>query len=492
MRNVSRGTTVVAVLWTLLCLFAFGAPVVRAQGPGPGSEDQSCWACHRQPNLAASEGTRTSITMCLDCHGDPQVDEWAGEGRSSVYVERDQHADTLHGQIACVACHTDVARNPHQEEEPVACADCHATLLTHVNMGAPHLSVDCAACHRAGLPVSRDGQTGRVVLARTDAAGNPVDRTAHNVVTQMDCATCHFSGNDVGAPAVVLPARSVICMACHDAAPTVSVGGFGASGRVTDYGSIIGLLVFGVGMLVNFSLYLQGAIPGHPGLTTMQKLSYLVEDGVRLIFSRRVFRLVWGIVADGLFLRRVLRESVSRWVMHTLIYWPFLARFLLGLVTWLGEMFWPASAWTRMLANKDTPAVAFTYDFLASLVIVGVLIALGRRFILRDQRLRTGPQDRIAIALLGGLFLVGIIAEAFRLLSAGTPPDVAQYSFLGYGVAALLRPLGLPWTTVYPAVWYLHAWLAAATIAYLPFSKFMHILVAPLLASIDTAGKGSH
>ncbi len=492
MKSRRLSTTVLLGVGALLLLWLAVAPTVGAQDPGPESDGRDCWACHRQPTLAGLDGTRASIAMCLDCHGDPQVDEWARAGRTPVYVNGARYADTLHGQIACVACHTDVARNPHRAESPVACADCHAVILSHVNMGAPHLSTDCAACHRSDLPVVRNDETGRLEVARVDAAGNPLDRTAHALTTDVTCTACHVPGNDVGAPAVALPARGLLCMPCHDAAPIVSVGVGASSSRVTDYGSIVGLLILAVGMTVNFSLYLRGEIPGHPGLTAMQKLSYIVEEGVRLLFSRRIFRLAWGLVAEGIFLRRVLRESVGRWVMHSLIYLPFLARFLLGLITWLGEALWPAAAWTQTLANRDAPAVAFAYDFLALLVILGVLMALWRRFVLRDSRLRTGPQDRLAIFLLGGLFLVGILAEAVRILSAGTPPEVAVYSFLGYGVAALLRPLGLTWTTVYPMVWYLHAWLAAAAIAYLPFSKFMHILVAPLLASLDTAREGSH
>jgi nitrate reductase gamma subunit len=245
-------------------------------------------------------------------------------------------------------------------------------------------------------------------------------------------------------------------------------------------------------MVLNVSLYLRGEIPSRPGLTPMQKLSYLAADGVRLIFSRRIFRFLWGVVVDGIFLRRVLRESVGRWVMHTLIYLPFLARFGLGLVTWMGQAFWPSAAWTQTLSNRDTPGVAFAYDFLTLLMLLGVLIALFRRFVRRDQRLVTFAQDKAAIFLLGSIILVGILAEGVRLLSAGTPPEVAVYSFLGYAVASVLRLVGLRWTSVYPVIWYLHALLAVAFVAYLPFSKFMHILAGPLIASLDTARKGTH
>ena len=477
------------LLLVVLCWLAPGPPV-RAQDPDEDSPD--CWACHRQANLNGLEGARVSVALCQDCHADPQVDEGVEAPRTPLYVDATAYADTVHGQVACIACHSDVARNPHQAGSPAACAECHATILVHVNMGAAHLSTDCAACHRPEPPATYDGTTGRVMLARVDASQAPLDRTDHGIVREAGCDKCHVAGNTVGAPAVTLPARSVLCMACHDASPTVSVALLDPTPVKTDYASLVGLLVLGVGLVFNVSLYLRGEIPGHPGLTTMQKLSYIAGDGARLVFSRRIFRFLGGVVTDGLFLRRVLQESVGRWVAHALIYLPFLARFGLGLLTWVGQACWPSAGWVQTLSNKDAPGVAFAYDFLTALMILGVLLALVRRFALRDRRLLTFGQDRVAIFLLGAIVLAGILSEGLRLLSAQTPPQVAVYSFLGYGVAALLRPLNLTWSSVYPYSWYLHAWLAVAFIAYLPFSKFMHILAGPFIASLDTARKGSH
>jgi nitrate reductase gamma subunit len=472
----------IRVLPILLLVVLIGAVTgspVSAQGPGNGGVTD-CWACHRQINLSTLSGAEAEIAFCLECHGDPQVETWATEGRTPVYIDPVRHAQTLHGRVACTACHSDVARNPHQATEPVACENCHAAILAHVHMGAPHLDTDCAACHRPDLPIIRDEATGRIVTAEKDAAGNPVDRTAHSLAARPGCENCHYVHNPVGAPAVTLPARSVLCMPCHEAAPIVK-----------DPWSAVGLLVFLVGMTINVSIYLRGELPGHPGITPMQKLSYLADDLVRLVFSRRFFRLVGSKAADVIFLRRVLQESVSRWVMHTLIYWPFLARFLLGLVTWAGEAFWPAARWTRVLADRDTPGVALFNDLCAALVILGVLIALYRRFIRRDPRLRTGLEDKTAISLLGAAFVLGLLLEGVRLLSVGLSADRAAWAFLGYAVAAILRPLNLAWTQVYPVLWYLHALLIVAVIAYLPFSKFLHILITPLVAVINTV-RGGH
>jgi predicted CXXCH cytochrome family protein len=482
--SLAATTLIVVLSW-----LGSGSPLL-AQEAGEGSQD--CWACHRQANLNGLEGTRVSLALCQDCHADPQVDEGLETPRTPLYVDETAYAGTVHGQVACIACHTDLARNPHQAEAPAACAECHATLLVHVNMGSAHMSTDCAACHRPDLPATYDGTAGRVRLASVDASQAPLDRTGHGIVREAGCEKCHVAGNAVGAPAVTLPARSVLCMVCHDASPTVSVALLDPTPVKTDYASLVGLLVLGVGLVFNVSLYLRGEIPGRPGLTTMQKLSYIAGDAARLVFSRRLFRFLGGVVADGIFLRRVLQESVGRWVAHALIYLPFLARLGLGLLTWVGQACWPSAGWVQTLSNKDAPGVAFAYDFLTALMILGVLFALVRRFVLRDRRLLTFGQDRVTIFLLGAIVLAGILSEGLRLLSAHTPPQVAVYSFLGYGVAALLRPLNLAWSSVYPYLWYLHAWLAVALIAYLPFSKFMHILAGPLIASLDTARKGSH
>ncbi|MCS7283132.1 MAG: cytochrome c3 family protein [Anaerolineae bacterium] len=468
------------ILLLVVLIGTVAGSAALAQGPGNGGGNTNCWACHRQPNPNTLSGAETEIAFCMQCHGDPQVETWAAEGRTPVYVDPARYEQTLHSRVACTACHADVARNPHRSTRPVACENCHAAILAHVHMGAPHMSIDCAVCHRPDLPFVRDAATGRIVLARTDAAGNPVDRTAHTLVARPGCENCHYAGNPVGAPAVTLPARSILCMPCHEAAPIVK-----------DPWSAVGLLVFLVGMTVNFSIYLKGELPGHPGVTPMQKLSYLADDLVRLIFSRRFFRAVGSQVAHGIFLSRVLQESVSRWVVHTLIYWPFLARFLLGLITWVGEAFWPAARWTRVLADRDTPVVAFFNDLCAALIILGVLLALYRRFIRRDPRLRTEGEDRAAIFLLGTAFFLGILLEGVRMLSVGLPADRAAWAFLGYAVAVALRPLPLDWTQVYPVLWYLHALLIVAVIAYLPFSKFLHILITPLVAVINTV-RGGH
>ncbi|MBU0704288.1 MAG: menaquinol oxidoreductase, partial [Chloroflexi bacterium] len=43
------------------------------------------------------------------------------------------------------------------------------------------------------------------------------------------------------------------------------------------------------------------------------------------------------------------------------------------------------------------------------------------------------------------------------------------------------------WVVVYGWLWYVHAGLVATLVAYLPFSKFIHVLISPIVAAFNSA-----
>ena len=51
----------------------------------------------------------------------------------------------------------------------------------------------------------------------------------------------------------------------------------------------------------------------------------------------------------------------------------------------------------------------------------------------------------------------------------------------------MLRVIPIDWEVVYGWLWYIHAGLVAAMIAYLPFSKFFHVLVSPVVTALNAA-----
>ncbi|GAF79052.1 unnamed protein product, partial [marine sediment metagenome] len=70
-----------------------------------------------------------------------------------------------------------------------------------------------------------------------------------------------------------------------------------------------------------------------------------------------------------------------------------------------------------------------------------------------------------------------------RIAMTGRPENAA-YAFIGFGIGRLFSdPSGL--IDVYGYIWYIHAILTGAFIAYLPFSRLSHIIVAPMVLAAN-------
>jgi cytochrome b subunit of formate dehydrogenase/nitrate reductase gamma subunit len=435
-----------------------------------------CWQCHRQPNLNSNEGIKTSILLCMECHGKKDVEKKVDGKPVSLYIDEKEYGKTIHRRTACIQCHENIATSPHKTTG-IECASCHGY---HGEGTAhdPHRSVTCEACHDESKEVMRDPKIGKVVLMMVKD-GVPLKMTSHRLTdfkTKKGCEKCHFPNNRLGAAIVVLPAKSLICIGCHSSAVTLN-----------DPVSIVSVLLFIIGMAATFVFWFQGTV-GDPSFSSHEKLSYIGEKAWQVIFSKKILTLLKVFVLDVVLLRRILKESVSRWTIHSLIYIPLFLRFFIGLIFLLLSSAFPMSPQVASLLDKNNPFVAFTYDLLGLCIIIGVSGAIMRRVHDKRQKVVTGGQDYLVLGLIGTILLTGFWVEGMRILFTGIPLSDALASFLGYPVSLLLGIFPIRWEVVYPYGWYIHAILTGVLVAYLPFSKMFHILVSPLVLLIKAAG----
>jgi nitrate reductase gamma subunit len=70
-------------------------------------------------------------------------------------------------------------------------------------------------------------------------------------------------------------------------------------------------------------------------------------------------------------------------------------------------------------------------------------------------------------------------------------PDGSAAAFLGYGLSKIFSggPTLNQW---YGYIWYLHAVLTGAFIAYLPFSRLAHIIMAPVNLAMRAVAEDDH
>lgn len=443
----------------------------RSELPSFSDEDQACLHCHRAFQIDDPENRARVAGICLHCHAANR------SALDSLYeshplIDIKQYAKTAHGKVACTVCHPQSLSNNHVNQPLGDCRRCHLPHDEKVAHDA-HTGVACGACHLDGTIPTKNRETGMVGWRRP-AAKDRISRIHQMKIPAVDdsCRSCHNSDNSVGAAAMVLPAKSILCMPCH--AATLSVGD-----PVTAVSSILAL----------FGLTAVGSVwfsAGGQNSAASRKFFETLISALKRLFSARLLKIIKILILDGLLQRRLYAVSKERWLVHALVFYPMIFRFLWGMAALCASLWLPGRPLTAVLLDKNNPWTAFLFDFSGMMVITGIAFMVGRRLTDGNRGAISGlpPADWPAHALFGGIVLVGFVLEGMRIaMTAG--PGGAGFAFIGDAVSRLFYNRNL--ISAYGYIWYLHAGLTGAFLVYLPFSRLFHIIMAPVSLAISAA-----
>lgn len=117
---------------------------------------------------------------------------------------------------------------------------------------------------------------------------------------------------------------------------------------------------------------------------------------------------------------------------------------------------------------------------LAAAVAVGA--ALVMRYLVKSPRLRRGLlSDALILWLFEAILVTGFLVEGLRI--AGTNDPWGLWSPVGYGIAGLAGAAGMTDAAIragHAGLWWLHFVLSMAFLAYIPYSKLFHLVLAPV------------
>jgi Fe-S oxidoreductase/nitrate reductase gamma subunit len=173
---------------------------------------------------------------------------------------------------------------------------------------------------------------------------------------------------------------------------------------------------------------------------------------------------------DGLLGKKIFKGDFITGLMHLFIMWGFIGLFIGTVLLTIDHWIFP------YLSGNIYLVYSFCLEILGLMLIVGLFIALIRRYILKVPRLTNDSQDLWILILLLAIALSGFLVEGIRL--AAERPDWEGVSFIGLALSSLLTSKDQA-TAVYPFMWWLHSLLSLGLIAYFPFSKLFHSLAAP-------------
>ncbi|MBW1696197.1 MAG: respiratory nitrate reductase subunit gamma [Deltaproteobacteria bacterium] len=448
--------------------------------PALSEEDIACMTCHAAADPNDPVGKEHIRRLCFHCHASGETRAQEKTAKIIPLIKPEKYAFVPHAKEACTVCHVTAAAFPHSNQQRIDCMSCHPPHHEKVAHAA-HLSVSCEVCHLQGAQPLKAGAAEKIQWEAERNLTQPLN-IHHMAVTKDEsfCRRCHRAGNRLGAASMVLPAKSVLCMPCHAATFSVS-----------DTTSIVALAVFAFGIIMMFSYVLTGSIEGRSESSLFLKLMLLIGNGLGAIFSKRIVPIVHVIFWDVLLQRRLFRLSFARWAIHSLIFMPFAFRFLWGIVALVASLLTPEWTTVWSMLNKNHPVTAFVFDLTGIMITIGLLLAFVRGKRTLAQRFSGLPeQDRWVLGLIAAIVTVGFILEGIRIAMAGWPQG-AGFAFIGYAISRLfVSATGLnEW---YGYIWYLHAILTGVFIAYLPFSRLIHIILAPVVLSMRAVSDVRH
>ncbi len=236
-------------------------------------------------------------------------------------------------------------------------------------------------------------------------------------------------------------------------------------------GAVVALAIFGWGMWQRVLLWRRGG-PEHRVDRLPQRIRLLA--------------------VQALGQARTLSQAYPG-IMHATMFWGFLALFLGTVLATIDYDITLPFFDYKLLKGPFYLAYEVTLDLFGLFFVIGLGMAVWRRFVVRPHRLDPTAHFAGVLALLLVVNVTGFVMEGARL--AAVQPAWAAWSPVGYVLGQAMLGLGLSEEMLrglHLGIWLFHAALALGFIAVIPYSYFVHLLTTPLnifLAKLGPRGE---
>ena len=180
-----------------------------------------------------------------------------------------------------------------------------------------------------------------------------------------------------------------------------------------------------------------------------------------------------GLVQYAFVQSRMFRD-VRAGLMHAGIFWGFIlltigtANIVTGgLIESVLSIPFDGLLWAAVSAMQNVVAV---------IVLVCIAWAFWRRLVTKPARLTFNRDALIILGMIGGVVATELLAEAFEFARYGDQPGAFVSTALAVPLRATFSESALE--AGFAVLWWAHMLLVAAFLAYLPFSKHLHIATA--------------
>lgn len=230
--------------------------------------------------------------------------------------------------------------------------------------------------------------------------------------------------------------------------------------------AILSVILFIVGIIIHLRKW-GIAMPdeGPAGTGACSACKSIIDH----MFKEGIGRVLEVLILDVFLQRRVYRLRKLQWVMHILIFWGWFGMAILTAVAFLAELTGPEVFKSTWIALEPLN------NLLGIMLVVGIAIAVVRRIAVKEKDVQARNADVDWILLIGLIVVVvtGFAAQDLRA-AAGIierAPVASYHDYFNNGL------------TVFHEVFTL-----LFCVAYIPYSKYFHMLAAPLALLVNRGG----
>jgi len=174
------------------------------------------------------------------------------------------------------------------------------------------------------------------------------------------------------------------------------------------------------------------------------------------------------LILDALLQRRALRRSPGRWIMHIAIFGGWIALCIMSVAMFVVEIIHMVGIHI-ISPEVFREMLSFPNDVFSYILLFGIIVAIFRRLFLKKARESTIAFDSVLLVGLTIIVITGFIADGIR-----------NGNIWGFGMQSDLAP---------PAALFHVVISLFFCIAYIPFSKYMHMIAGPLTLLANKGGE---
>ena len=176
---------------------------------------------------------------------------------------------------------------------------------------------------------------------------------------------------------------------------------------------------------------------------------------------------------------KLLRDPIAGSI-HFMIFWGFVL-FLLTVVESIIQGFYTPFSWSFL--KSFYCVITFVQDIFGILVIIAVLWAMYRRYILRIERLEVGKAGKIDATIILSLILLVVVSMYGQNISSLAQNGYKYHHYEFRPVSMVLTSVFYPQNSngahlYFEIFWWLHIIFIFGFLNFLPYSKHFHVLTS--------------